>query len=274
MKKTLVIGAALLGCVSASQSVQAAPVFTNNVSNYLNFNAAVNSTGGSINAGDVVYGVVNLQTIKNESTGLYSWNADNVAPTYDSFTGYFAVKVQSVVTQSIPLIGNFTSYTFAPLTSVFGLFDANDVANKTMVKFYTDSTAVNGASATPYTTSNETNDIAHATDGQFWGSLGFGTNGYWIASTNPIANGTRGAVDFIVNNSGLSFGKVAAPCADGSSGCMFDMAFSSSFSPNPSGSAWGYTVSDPARLQPVPLPAAGWLLGSGLLGLVAMRRKN
>lgn len=269
MKKTLAIGAVLLGCASVSQLVQAAPVFTNNVSNYLNFSAAAKSThaDGSINAGDIVYGVVNLQTIKNESTGLYSWNADNVAPTYDSFTGYFAVKVQSVATQSVPLLGNSTSYTFAPLTSAFGLFDASDVVNKTMVKFYTDN-------ATPYTTGNVATDIANATDGQFWGSLGFGTNGYWVASTNPIASGTRGGIDFIVDNSGLSWGKVASLCADGSPGCMFDMTFSSSFSPNPTGSAWDYTISDPARMHPVPLPATGWLLGSGMFWLAAMIRRK
>ena len=36
---------------------------------------------------------------------------------------------------------------------------------------------------------------------------------------------------------------------------------------------YGQTVLDNVMFQPVPIPAAGWLLGSGLIGLVAVRRR-
>ena len=36
---------------------------------------------------------------------------------------------------------------------------------------------------------------------------------------------------------------------------------------------YGQTVLDNVQFQPVPIPAAAWLLGSGLIGLVAIRRR-
>ena len=169
MKKTLAIGVVLLSYVSVSQSVQAAPIFGLGADNNLTFSAVANKTGTAnvVAVNDIFYGVVNVQTIA--SGGTYSWNASNASAPYDSFTGYFAARVTGVTS---PIAG-FNSYTFGALTSAFGSFNATDVANQTLVKLYTDSTAVNGAAATPYTTGNEATDINHATDGQFWGSLGF-----------------------------------------------------------------------------------------------------
>jgi len=40
----------------------------------------------------------------------------------------------------------------------------------------------------------------------------------------------------------------------------------------PAGAAW-YTI-DLNTTSPVPLPGAAWLLGSGLLGLIGLGRKN
>jgi hypothetical protein len=141
-----------------------------------------------------------------------------------------------------------------------------------MMKLYTDT-------GSAYTTGAVATDIAHATDGTFWGSLGMtSASNHWTFAISPpgfAAPGVSfGSLNFVQNNSGLTWGKVLdTNCTVGS--CLVDMPFSSTLSQN-AGGAWQFNVNDPAVLHPVPLPAAGWLLGSGLIGLLGLsgRRKR
>lgn len=257
--------AVLMACIYAGQA-SAAPVFQLGVDNNLAFQAVGNKTGGaSIAVGDTLYGVVNLQDI---SSGTTTWGADNVAPTYDSFSGYFLSKVINITSFTVPLAGTFSSVQMGVATSdPNGIFSAADLAAGTIMKMYTDTT-------TPYTTSGPMGtDIANATNGTLWASLGFSGGGFWDLAVNPAGYGTsssNGGLNFITNSTGLSWNKVVADSSAGCfGGCLVDMKFVSTFSPT-AGGAWQVNINDPAVVHPVPVPAAALLLVSGLAGFAGV----
>ena len=276
MKYPLLKMAALLPCLFVIQA-QAAPVFQLGVENSIGFHGVANKQGSaasSLAVNDILYGIINANNIYTTSSGT-SWNDKNT-PVYDTLTAYFAAKVLSVGTYTIPagfgqFSGTYTNYTFGALSSTDtdpgNVFNAADMAAQTLVKFYTDTT--NGYE----TNGTVADDISKVTDGTPWASFGFANGGYWSASTAPIGNGTSGGVNFISNNTGLNWGKVLDTSCNVLGGCLVDMAFESSFSQT-SGGAWSFSISDPARMNPVPVPAAAWLLGSGLLGFGAMLRRK
>lgn len=280
MKKTLAIGAALLGCVSVSQSIQAAPLFGLGVDNNITFSAVanrVNSSGVALantaaySVGDVFYGIVNAEAI---SSGTTSWNMQNtgVSGSYDTLTGYFVTEIKSIT--SLGSFGNtltFGAASFDPRNKLSGA----ELAAQMMVKFYVDT-------ATAYTTTatNATNvanaiaaDVANATDGTPWASFGFAGNGYWdVFAGSGLPSGTiGGGVNFVTNDTGLMWNKVIDQSYDNGSRPV-DMTFFSTFSKVNGG--WGYSITDPAVMHPVPAPAAAWLLGSGLLGLAGFARRR
>ncbi|MES2365075.1 MAG: VPLPA-CTERM sorting domain-containing protein [Pseudomonadota bacterium] len=270
---------ALLCAGAIGGQVWAAPVFQIGVDNNLGFQSVANNSGGpnQIAVGDLYYGVINVQDIANTATGTTSWNANNVSsnPPIDSFSGYFVTQVTSVTATSTPLGTIYTAQLGVASSDPNGVFSAAELSAGTMMKLYTDT-------STAYTTGGPVaTDIAHATDGNFWASLGFAQSGdHWglvITPTGFAATGsTYGGLDFINNNSGLTWNKVLDTTCDVSGGCMVSMKFASTFSQATAGGAWQTNINDPATLQPVPLPAAGWLMGSGLLALVRLssKRKN
>ena len=266
--------ALLCACAIAGQA-SATPVFQLGVNNSLGFQSVANKTGvaGGIAVGDQYYGVINVQDIANTVSGSTLWNANNVPanPPIDSFTGYFLAQVMGV-TATPSASGTFYSVKLGVATNPDpnGVFSAAELGAGSMMKLYTDTNSA-------YTTGLVATDIAHATDGTFWGSLGMNSaSNYWTFAISPpgfAAPGVSfGGLNFTQNNSGLSWGKVLDPnCTVGN--CLFDMPFSSTLSQNASG-AWQFNINDPAVLHPVPLPAAGWLLGSGLIALLGMRGKR
>jgi len=263
-------------CVGAiAGQAWAVPVFQLGVDNNMGFQSVANKTGSpnSIAAGDLYYGIINVQDI---SAGTTSWNANNVAAPIDTFTGYFLTQVKSVTATSTPM-GTFYNAQLGVATSADpnGVLSAAELGSGTVMKLFTDT-------STPYTTGGPVaTDIAHATDGAMWGSLGFTQAGnYWTVAVSPSGMAASGAsfggLNFINNNSGLSWNKVLDTSCGTGGGCLEDMKFASTFTQAPAGSVWQANVNDPATLNPVPLPAAGWLMGSGLLALIKLsgRRKN
>ena len=270
MNPRILFVAAFFSCAVAGQA-SAAPVFTMGVDNSIGFQSAVNKTGGSaIAVGDLFYGVINMQTI---SSGPTTWNANNVSPSIDSFTGYMLTRVASVAATATSY-GTFYSVQLGVAGSDPNhVFSTSDLASGAMMKLYTDTT-------TPYTTGGSVaTDIAHATDGTPWATLGFtSASNYWSVATSPLGNAAFGGINIINNNTGLNWNKVLDTNCTTPGGCLVDMKFVATFNPT-TGGAWQIDLNDPATMHPVsavPLPAAVWLMGSGLLALsgLAKRRKK
>ena len=271
--------ALLCACAAAGQA-WAAPVFQLGTDNNLGFQSVGNKSGtGSFAVGDIIYGVINVQDIStgSGSTGTTLWNANNVSsnPPIDSFSGYYLAQVKTV-TPITSSAGTFYSVQLGAASSdPNGKFSAADLTAGMMMKLYTDT-------ATVYTTGGPVAaDIAHATDGAYWGGLGITPtgNGYWNLAVSPSSfsatSSSFGGLDFINNNSGLSWAKVLDTNCAASSGCAVDMKFAATFSQS-AGGAWQIDSNDPATLHPVPLPASAWLMGSGMLALAGLpiRRKK
>lgn len=276
MKQRVALALGSLLCATA----QAAPTFEIGMENSLGFHGVANSTSsGPLAVGDILYGIVNLNNIYTYANGT-TWNDNNTSAPYDNLTGYFSAKVTGVSTLDVPSVpgfeglgGTYAAYTFGSLqpgdTDPNGVFTAADIAAQTAVKFYTDTAnafETNGSVA---------DDISKVTDGMFWASFGFAGGGYWTASAAPVGSGTSGGFNFVTNNTGLSWAPVfdnGSGCTS-PSGCMVDLAFESSFD-STGGGAWSVAISDPARMHPVPLPAAAWFLLSGLAGLLGFVRRR
>ena len=268
MRTSLLQAVVFFACVASGQA-SATPVFKLGVDNDLGYQSVANKTGGSaVAVGDLFYGVINIQTI---SSGATTWNANNVTAPLDSFTGYLLTRVTSVVSTSTSL-GTFTSFQLGVAKSDPNhIFSASELASGAMMKFYTDTT-------TAYTTGGPVaTDIAHATNGTPWATLGFtGASNYWTMAANPFGSGAAyGGLNIINNNTGLNWSKVVDTNCTTPGGCLVDMKFVSTFSQT-GGGAWQLNLNDPATMHPVPLPAAAWLMGSGLfaLGGLPMWRKK
>ena len=268
MKTRLLFAAAFFACAAVGQA-SAAPVFTMGVDNSIGFQSAINKTGGSaIAVGDLFYGVINIQTI---SSGKTTWNANNVSPSIDSFTGYLLASVTSIVS---PSPGYYSVQLGVSSSDPNHVFSTSELASGAMMKLYTDTT-------TPYTTGGSVaTDIAHATDGTPWATLGFtGASNSWSMATSPLGIGAAfGGLNIINNNTGLNWNKVLDTNCTTPGGCLVDMKFVATFNQS-AGGAWQIDLNDPATMHPVspvPLPAAAWLMGSGLLALsgLAKRRKK
>ena len=212
--------ALLCACAIAGQA-SAAPVFQLGVDNAMGFQSVVNKTGNpnSIAMGDLYYGVINVQDI---ATGSTSWNANNVPPApIDSFSGYFLTQVTSVTATVVPNLGTFYSAQLGVATSPdpYGVFSTAELNAGTLMKLYTDT-------GTAYTTGGPVAaDIAHATDGNLWGSLGFtSASNYWTLVAAPggfAASGSSfGGLNFITNNSGMAWNKVLDTNCGVAGGCL------------------------------------------------------
>jgi len=272
MNPRILFAAAFFSCAVAGQA-WAAPVFTMGVDNSLSFQSSINKTGGSaIAAGDLFYGVINIQTI---SAGTTTWNANNVSPPIDSFTGYLLTRVVSVTSTVVPSAGTFYNIQLGVAGSdPNGVFLKSELSSGAMMKLYTDT-------STAYTAGGPVaTDIVHATNGTPWATLGFtAANNYWTMATSSLGIGASfGGLNMISNNTGLNWDKVLDTNCTTPGGCLVDMKFVSTLAQT-AGGVWQIDLNDPATMHPVspvPLPAAGWLMGSGLLALpgLAKRRKK
>lgn len=253
----------LMGLLPASAS-HALPVFAGGTLNMANFSTVQNwmdADGNHVlSANDIFYGITSVNSIT--AGGHTVWNANNVpGPGVDSFTGYYLAKVRSV-TQSSP---------FAPLVVSLGasdidpngVFSAADLAAQTFAKLYADS-------ATPFEVNGSVvDDIAKATDGTFWGSLGL-SGGYWdaVVFRGGVVFGS-GGVNFINNATAWNF--ISDPdCAS----CQpVQLSFHSVVKDFGANRPWQYVGTNSAAVMPVPEPPMYALFGAGVIMLL-LGRKN
>ena len=266
MKRVAILSMFFLA-VCSIERVGAAPLFTSGQDNILGFQAVGNKTGaGTPAVGDIYYGVANIQD--NTVGGGVIWNAKNVSTPYDSVSGVLVTEVKKVTATSTGLGIVYSLEMGVASSDPTGVMSSADLAAGTIMKLFTDTT-------TPYTSGGPVaSDIANATNGALWASLGMTGpgGGSWTWTISPGgAGGTSGGINFITNNTGMSWAKVADPGCTGG-GC--DMVFSSTYSTL--AGAWQYGINSRATIHPltVPLPAAAWLLGSGLIGLASLARRK
>ncbi|MCB1938876.1 MAG: PEP-CTERM sorting domain-containing protein [Rhodocyclaceae bacterium] len=249
------------------------------------------AVAGNVQQGDIFAGILRFQNI-DHIDGSQWLQAGN-----DQFQGYFAQEVASV-----GAVGPAAQITFQNLTVAdpFGKLAAGE-----MMRLYVDNGATVFTSATAGTVAGL---IGLATDGVFWGSLGLtgGNNGgYAYAIDDLTAPGTATTTQSYLGlnlvaqgaayNAGLlnlindfnesieggitaglvcSAGEIANPaiqCTEyvGTSEIEFN---TNSFLGSGS-SPFIFASNDPATLSRIPEPATLSVLGLGLLGLAATRRR-
>lgn len=261
--EVLALGAALI-CAPAYAAFSSSS-FTMGVDNTIGFHGAANGVSAGMAVGSKIYGIVSADSIS--WTGGTTWNADNTgSPPYDSLTGYFAAKVASTTTSS-----GITTVNLVPLLSTdTPTSGMSFVANgQTIFDLYADT-------STPFESNGPTaaNDIPKAVDGNHWASLGITNGGFWTVTITGFSANSAGAMNFTDNDTGLSWAKIAgtqSTCA-GSGGC--DMKFSNSFMARNPQNGWAANLGGTMVVHPVPVPAAAWLLFSGLAGLVGVAKRK
>lgn len=261
--KTLVCTCALLGF---SQLATATPMLASGAINDANFNVAQNiqdtDHSGTLSVGDLIYGILNVTRIS--SSGNTLWNANNVpGTTLDSLSGYYIAAVTSLSAMPSPFTASITLG--AATVDPNGVMSASDLAAHTAVKLFTDT-------GTPFVTGTSiATDIANATDGSLWMSLGL-NGGYW--SSVLMNNGlifAGGGLNLVNNSTGENFAPQSNPSC--SPGCPpTDFVFDTIATDNGPGQVWRYGGANNGSLSTVPEPATPFLIGAGLLGWAASRR--
>ncbi len=269
MKSNLKILAYTFACLCFGAQVAAAsPILAPGATNEANFNVAQNiqdtDHSGALSVGDLIYGILNVTRISSGGSTL--WNANNVpGPGVDSLSGYYVAAVTSITALPSPFAA---SITLGPAASdPNGVLSASDLAAHMAVKLFTDT-------HTPYQAGTSVAaDIASATDGLLWASLGL-NGGYW--SSVLMNNGlifAGGGLNFISNNTGKNFTPQSNPSC--SPGCPpTDFVFSTIATDNGAGQVWRYSGGNNGTLETVPEPATPLLLLAGLLGWAASRRSG
>lgn len=259
---------ALAAAMAWSVNVGATPIVARGALNIASFDTVQNIVhtqgGNGLSPGDLVYGLLNVTSIS--ANGGAVWDANNVqGSNIDSLSGYYLAQVTSVTALPFPysMLVSFGAASYDPN----GKMSAADLASGTIVKLFTDA-------GTPFqTTGNISNDIAKATDGQFWISYGL-NGGYWdaVAMVDGLVFGSEG-FNVINDGAGLSLDSIANPQRPDKAPVQLYVSTNADLL---QGGGWQYGGSNVASMRPasVPEPSAVMLSLAGLMGMFWSRRRK
>ena len=222
--------------------------------------------------GDIFYGIARIDAIDWASTPV----SPDWIPTLNTqyLQGYFFTQVKEINPVSAEQIEII--FETPTVSDPWGVISDAELAQGVVLKWF--------ESSTPLMFTDEATSIASATDGSLWLSLSI-EDGYWWSLALPNAAGLTPG-QFI----GTSYYGLNAVDGSASSGLiqindpiedLFDLDVNfygqakifTSDSNNPTGRIWEFYSSDPAVVA-TPEPGTLLILGSGLLGLAASRRRR
>ncbi|EPR30544.1 PEP motif putative anchor domain protein [Alkalidesulfovibrio alkalitolerans DSM 16529] len=222
--------------------------------------------------GDIFYGIARIDAIDWASTPV----SPDWIPTLNTqyLQGYFFTQVASVTPVNDDQV--IIIFETPTVSDPYGVISDADLAQGVVLKWF--------ESNTPLMFTSEAASVASATDGSLWLSLSI-EDGYWWSLALPSAAGL-GANTLVAD----SFYGLNAVDGSASSGLiqindpiedLFDLDVNfygqakvfTSDPNNPTGAFWEFYSSDPAVVA-TPEPGTLLILGSGLLGLAASRRRR
>jgi len=264
---------ALLLWSSSAMAITLAPGF--NTIEFVNWENRIPVDGnGAISVGDLFYGIARVQTITADTGGGSDPFNSSSNPVHN-LTAYFYTEVTSVT----PIGGTpnaLITFGVPTVADPNGIIDGTELAAGVVFKLFEDFT-------TNINFDTLATSLATATDGSLWMSLSL-DGGYWwseaLGDPTGVPAGTfLGTSWFGLNTYFSSVGSLNVindPLED-----LFnldvDLYAQSTIETNArrDGSVgdWAFTSDDPAVVA-TPEPATMLIMGSGLLGMFAVRRRK
>jgi len=276
-------------------TVYAYPIATGSYNGLFFDNAEVlldNDGTGSISIGDTFWGTAQIQTIKDANgdisgnTGSLIWAVGGGLGAPAEITAYFATDVVDIGLPGAPLtvLGNINHPTVAAGGTnayiVLGpaAIDPNSIlVGGEVFRIYQDTNV-------DYNDGSQATALATATDGALHSTLGM-SGGYWYSIAPAVPPGIAGT-PLGISYAGLNY--ISVPFFTGVINdpnesfwnLNVDMFFNSEIGdlanfggPN-AATLMHYLSNDPAVQLPIPEHATFLLIGAGLLGVAALRRKT